>query len=414
VTAVAARPVEPPARPRRSRPAIAAALALAALYLPALFLGYGTDIDVANVLRAGDSALTGDYEISRGPGAVVHETGTALLDAVGGSVLVNLVSLAFAALAVWSIQQILRDDGARWPGWIALLLATNPWFWIAATSLGDFVWALGLSLAAVHAARREHRLAAGLLFGLAIGCRASSVLLAAAWLLAERTGRPDQRPPWSATLRTAAVLGLVGALCFVPPWLSSDRTLDFLEGQLEFVGVGIHLGRWAVKNAAVIGVPAALVLLVGVRRLLGALARWTASPVVRFSVFAIVAMELLFFRLPFKPLHLLPVVAAGVLLAGASPLVTKRWLLALAAAQVLGAFVGTTIAEPDVPHAARSGQVRLGLIEGTLLNEVRCRLDDRERGPWPDPTDPAEFDAAMARAFDSFDCQIGTWRADAR
>ncbi len=38
-----------------------------------------------------------------------------------------------------------------------LVLASNPWFWIAATSLGDFVWALGLLLAGVVLAGRSER-----------------------------------------------------------------------------------------------------------------------------------------------------------------------------------------------------------------------------------------------------------------
>ncbi len=78
--------------------------------------------------------------------------------------------------------------------WATLVVATNPWFWIAATSLGDFVWALGLVLAGAVAAHRDHRIVAGLLFGLSIGCRASSGLLVVAWLLAERTGGGDVAP----------------------------------------------------------------------------------------------------------------------------------------------------------------------------------------------------------------------------
>ena len=62
----------------------------AAAYLPFTLLGYGTDIDVPNVLRAGRRWLDdGVYELSRKPGTVVHEVATAALDRVGGSVLVK-------------------------------------------------------------------------------------------------------------------------------------------------------------------------------------------------------------------------------------------------------------------------------------------------------------------------------------
>lgn len=379
------------------------------VYLPFVLLGYGTDLDVANVLRAGRSWVDdGAYQMSRGPGAVVHELSVGVLDRVGGSVLVNLATVGFAALALWSVHTLVRRDGGRWPEWSVLVLATNPWFWIAATSLGDFVWALGLVLAGAVVASRDRRLAAGVLFGLAIGCRASSVLLVLAWFAAELSGEEGWRARKREVAGAAAVALVVGILCFIPPWLDADRTLRFIDNELDFVGVGVHLGRWAVKNLALLGPLAGIVLLVGTPKLIGALKRWPASTVVRFSVFAIVVTELLFFRFPFKPLHLLPVVAAVALLAGASPIATQRWLAALVAAQLLGGLVSATFASPDTPDAARSGRVDVSVTAGPLLTDVRCRLDDRELGPWPDPAS----EAATARVGANAACQNATWRGD--
>ena len=380
-------------------------------YLPFTLLGYGTDIDVANVLRSGGRLVEdGEYEISRRPGALVHELGTGLLDAVGGSVAVNLAGVALAALALWSLHRLVADDGARWPGWATLLLAANPWFWLAATSLGDFVWALGFALGGAAAAHRDRRLLAGVLFGLALGSRISTVLVVAAWLIGERLGDRERRPSWRSSGTTVAAFVLVGAACFVPAWIDAGRSFDFLGHQPQSPGFGINLGRWAVKNAAVIGVPAGIVFLLGIKRGFGALARWRASVVVRFGVLVIVGCELLFLRFPFKPVHLLPVVAGVALLVGASPAVKQRWLVALVTAQLIGGVVSTTIGEPDVPHHARGGRVAIQLTEGPLLNDVRCRLDDRRDGPWPDADDPAEFQAASTRSAILFDCQSETWK----
>jgi hypothetical protein len=381
------------------------------VYLPFTLLGYGTDIDVANVLRTGGGVVSdGDYDVSRRPGAVVNEVGTGLLDAVGGSVAVNLAGVAMAALALWSVHRLVQDDGARWPGWATLLIAANPWFWLAATSLGDFVWALALALGGAAAANRDRRMLAGVLFGLAVGARLSTVLVVGAWLLAERLGDRAQRPPWRASIVTAGTFALVGAACFVPPWIDAGHSLDFLGHQPPSPGFAIDLGRWAVKNAAVIGVPAGIVFLLGIRRGFGALARWRASVVVRFAVVTVLASELLFLRFPWKPVHLLPVVAGVALLVGASPAVKQRWLVALVVAQLVGGVVGTTIGEPDVPHHARGGRVVVHLTDGPLLNDVRCRLDDRRNGPWPDAADPAQFQAASTRAAILFDCQSETWK----
>lgn len=381
--------------------------ACAVAYLPACLLGYGTDIDVANVLRSGRSIVEdGSYEVSRNPGAVVHEAGVGLLDRLGGATLINVVGVAFALLALWAVHELVRGDGGRSPVLVMIVLAVNPWFWMAATSLGDFAWAMGFLLAGAVAAQRRHRWLAGLLFGLAVGSRASTILLVGVWLLAERTGRPDRRPPIRDTLRTAGVLALVVVACYIPPWLGADRTLDFLANDLELSGLAVQAGRWATKNAAVVGLPAALVLLVGARDLANGLGRWQESQVLRFGVGVVVASELLFFRLPLKPLHLLPTVVGVVLVAGVSPRVSRRWLAALAVAQLLGGAVGVTVAAPDVPDQAQSGHFEPGLTMGPLLNDVRCRLADLDRGSMPDPAS----DAAKRRAEENFRCQLESWR----
>ena len=382
--------------------------ACALAYLPFTLLGYGTDIDAANVLRAGRSWLDdGHYHLSRGPGAAIQEVATAALDKIGGSVLVNLVAVGFAALALWAVQALVHHDGGPHPRGALLMLATSPWFWIAATSLADFVWALALVLAGAVAAQRDRRWLAGLLFGLAIGCRASSVLLVMAWLVAERGGGARERVGWRPIAMTGLVAVMVGVACFVPPWLDAGRTMSFLHNELAFEGVRVHLGRWLVKNVAVIGVPAGLVLLVGIGPLARVISRWRASTVVRFALISLVLSEALFFRLPFKPLHLLPVVACLALLVGMSTDVRRRWLVVLVVAQLIGGLIGTTLAAPDVQDAAQSGSLELGVRAGPLLTDVRCRLDDRARGPWP----VAASAAATRRAAVNADCQNQAWRA---
>jgi hypothetical protein len=382
----------------------------AAVYLPFTVLGFGTDVDVPNVLRSGRALVDGGrYEMSRGPGAVVHEVSTGVLDRVGGSVLVNLASVGFALLSLWCVQALLRAESARWPVLAMLVLASNPWFWIAATSLGDFTWALGLVLAGAVVSGRRRPIPAGVLFALAIGCRASSALLVLAWLVAQRTGDADRRPPMAETMRTAGVAVVLGALCFVPPWLAADRTADFLDNQLDFAGVGVHLGRALTKNAAVVGVLAALVLLSGVVRIArDGIGRWSSSLVVRFAVLMIVLTELLFLRFPFKPLHLLPVVAGVALLIGSTRTIGRRWIAALIVAQLVGGLIGSTIASPDVIDDARTGRLELGVTAGPLLTDVRCRLDDRETGEWQHL---GSLDAAI-RGAQNAACQSKSWRAE--
>src|SRR3546814_14630614 len=102
-------------------------------------------------------------------------------------------------------------------------------------------------------------------------------------------------------------------------------------------------------------------------------------------------------------------------MAGASPRVSRGLLIALVGAQLLGGVVGTTIGAPDVAHEATTGRLDVGLTAGPLLNMVQCRLDDRELGPWPDPTDgPEQAERAARRGEHHFDCDSETWRVTPR
>lgn len=381
----------------------------AVTYLPFTLLGFGTDIDVPNVLRSGRAFVEdGRYEASRRPGAVVHEVATGVLEWLGGSVLVNLSSLAFALLCLWCVHELLRREEARWPTGAMLVLAANPWFWTAATALGDFTWALGLALGGALASQRRRPVVAGVLFALAIGCRASSVLLLLAWLFAQGTGTRDDRPSTRETLQTLVVAGSLALLLFLPPLLEADSGGLGVD-HLDFTGFGAHLGRWVTKNVALVGVIPGVVLLVGLPRVIGAFGRWSTSSVVRFATAVLVLTQVLFFRFPFKPLHLLPAVAAVVLLIGSAPAVSRRWIGALVVAQLVGGLVGSTIAAPDVVDDARGGSIELGITAGPLVTDVGCRLDDREQGPWRDPGSGA----AQARAAKNAACAAESWRAPA-
>ena len=201
---------------------------------------------------------------------------------------------SLSLLALWSLHRLLLVDRSPWPTLTTLVLAASPWFWLASTSLGDFTWALGLGLSGAVAARRDRRLLAGVLFALAVGCRASTLLLVLAWLAAERTGARSEARRLAG--HRAHRRGGGGARCrllHLPAWLDAGRSFAFLTNQLVFAGWGVQLGRWAVKNAAVATVPAGLVLLAGARHLWEALQRWRLSVVVRFAAVLLVAEEVL-------------------------------------------------------------------------------------------------------------------------
>ena len=404
------RPAALAARRRGDLPLRWLLVGTAIAYLPFTFLGYGTDIDVDDVLRSGRLALDGDYEPARAAGAAPFELAVGVLDRIGGALLVNLAGVAFALLALWCVHRLLVHDRADWPGLTALALAVNPWFWIASTSLGEVIWAVALALTGALAAARGRRFAGGALFGLALGCRPAIVVMVVAWLVAERTGAESARPSWRSTAVTTLTAAVVAVACFVPAFLDAGGSLDFVDPGIDVDGWGVQLGRFAVKNVATATILGTITLLVGLRHLRAAAARRRLSAVARFALVAVLLGELLFLAFPDKPVHLLPVVAAVALLVGAAPLADRRWLLVLVAAQLVSALVGSTLAAPDEADGRDSGKLRFRPADGVLVNDVRCRLDDLDRGAWRLGESDAERAETEARADANWTCQRDAWR----
>jgi len=399
-------PVVDDAPPRRRTPsARALALGAGALYVPFTGLGYGTDVDITNVLRSGESLLDGEYRYSRPPGSLPYEALVGVLDRVAGPTAIALASAAAAVGVLVALAALVTEAHGERAGRIAVaVVATQPWFWVAATSLGEYPFALGLLLAGILAARHDRRVLAGLAFATAIAFRSTTALLVAAYLGAELVGDRSARP--RDVLRTAALTVGVGLLWFVPAWLSVGRTGRFLQNEFETTGPLALVGRWGVKNIGFLGVPSLVVLVALAPVLLAALRRLRTDVLVRFAVLAAIAAELLFLRFPWKPVHLLPVLVAIALLLAASPRTRPVHVAALVASQVLLAVVSITVAEPDVTNAATTGRLHPGVTWGVVVNEVDCRVDPPFDGGWPDLRTPA----ADYAAIDVFTCQARSWR----
>lgn len=388
------------------RSPVQVALLAGLLYVPFAGLGYGTDIDITNIRRAGARILDGEYRVSRPPGAFPHELITGVLDRIGGPTAVAIGSAVAAVAALVLLARIVDDaHGARAARIAVVVVATQPWFWVAATSLGDYTYTLALVLLGVLLARRDARIAAGAAFGLAIGFRSTSAVLFGAFLLAELTGRRDAgERPWRRVIVTATTAVVVGASSYIPPWLSTGRSAEFLQNQFEAGSFAVMAARWGVKNIAFFGALTVVVLLVRAPVLLRVIDRVADDVLVRFALLGAVATEALFLRFPWKPVHLLPMVVFLALLLAANADVTGKLVGAVVAAQLLLAVVSVSLAEPDVADAATTGRFAPGVTRGVVVNEIQCRLD---AGDWPDLW---SIDAEY-RAVEVFACQARSWRA---
>lgn len=351
----------------------------AAVTLPLVWMGYGTDIDVADVLASADSIRRGDYLPSRPPGVPVFEAITAALDPLGGHLLLNLATAAAGAATVVGIARLVRAWGHANGDLVALAFLASPASLIAATSTGDFVWALAFFVWAVLFQLRDRPLPAGVLFALAIGTRLSSVFLIAAFMVADGWARDRRR----ACLRTLAVALPLGALLYVPSWLAYDRSSEFLETADGWRSFANNLGRFAYKNYATAGVLFLVVMAVAAPALVAALRRWGHDPMLRAAVLGFAVTQALFFVLPWKYNHLLPALAMLLLWLAASERNRRPFLWVAIGALAVNGLVTFRPLAPDAPAVAEAGRWDPALTVGLLLNDIGCRLDAMHHEPPP-------------------------------
>ena len=349
----------------------------AALALPIFWLGYGTDIDVGQVLLAGDRIRNGDYAPSRNPGVPVVETIVGLLDPVGGHILVNLATVGALAFTIVGTARLVRAWGHDNGDLVALALLASPVTLIAGTSTGDFIWALAFFVWGALTHLQGRSVLAGVLFGLAIGSRSTTLLLVAAFLVADGWDRAHRR----RCLTTAAVALPLGAALFVPSWLSYDRTFEFLNATEGWGGFANNVGRLAVKNYAAAGLALVVVVALAVPALVRSLRRWYADPLLRFAVLGLVVTEALFFLVPWKLAHLIPCLMALVLWVAASERNRRPFLWLMIGAIALNGIVAFRPFTADQPNDSETASFEPAIVLGLLLNDIDCRAQFMDEPP---------------------------------
>ena len=193
---------------------VAVAVVVLASRLPFLDAGFGTDPDAWRMaLASRHLASAGEYEASRLPGYPVPEIVGAL--ACGEAMALNGLVAVLSALGAAFFALTLRKLGSRDGVAAALALAMVPVVYINSTCAMDYVWALAFALASLYFVVAACPLAAGVLLGLAIGCRMTSgALLVPLCILLVRGG--GTRRVAVDILKLIGASLLVGAVAFVP------------------------------------------------------------------------------------------------------------------------------------------------------------------------------------------------------
>jgi hypothetical protein len=236
--------------------------------IPFLGPGYGIQPDAWRVaLTAHSIATTGEYSVSRFPGYPVQEIVSALLGGApwvlnGMTALLSAIGSAFFALS-------LRAVGCKNPRIGSLALAFTPIVYMYSTMSLDSVWALAFILSSLYFVLGRQSILAGVLLGVAIGCRMTSgaMLIPFALLLAHTQ---PKREALRDVLGFSVAAAVIGGIAFAPvvatygssfftfyetmgypPWRDVLRlaTLE-IWGSLGFLGLLVAIVSLAFKPTA--------------------------------------------------------------------------------------------------------------------------------------------------------------------
>jgi hypothetical protein len=370
--------MKPGARQGGERPSdltLALCVALPAFLsrLPFLLPGYGLDADAWRVAYSGWHLGTrGVYFPSRDPGFPVQELAAAVLYR-GGPLLLNGTTALFGAAAAACFALVLRRalQLGPWLCWLAgLALASVPVVYVESTTAMDYVWALAGLTASAYALTRERRVLAGVLLGLAIGCRVTTAGCALPLaVLAAASAPPGRRArDVLALLAPAAAVGLLAySLVLAQERWSFDvarflryqsaRVADFPPPPWRITLRRATLEVWGALGGVALALAALALALPRVRR-----AGFAASARTPLALASLVALPLgaaLFLRLPHEAAYLIPSVPFVLWLQAA--LLRPRAFACLCLALLPAAWIDWGEGAPRA---------------GALVRDQRARRDD--------------------------------------
>jgi 4-amino-4-deoxy-L-arabinose transferase-like glycosyltransferase len=342
--------------------------------LPFIFLGYGADSDAHSVGRAAsDLIFEHFYTPSRNPGYFLHESMSALVVPFGGSIATNASSVAMALLAVFCFLHICRHFDIPNRHWLAIMLAFQPLFFVNSNSTIDYVWAIALVLAGACLLIEKRFWLCGVVLGLAVGARLSSIFFVGSIVLGYlvSVGRPGLK-------RLVVVLGTAGViavLLYVPPFVHKGYSMAFFTYSIGDWSWVSHLGRFVYKSLYFVGLQTvvALMLIAPIAfKHRKNLLEYDRGLVVACGT-SILAFVALFLKLPIENEYLLPLLPGALILLGMLLRERKNALIALVCVQLSYGLITFNLARPDKPNQAQDVSMGFWVERGYVLEDMRKR-----------------------------------------
>lgn len=381
------------------------ALVVLATRLPFLSAGYGSDPDCWDVVRAARRIATeGHYVVSRFPGYPLQELACAGVWRSGPFMLNGLTALMSVAATLF-FMALLRQWGCSMTDAVlgALAFSMTPVIFVTSTTTIDYLWALAFILAGYYALQMQRSSLAGICLGLAIGCRLTSLLMLAVYLLSiyihslTKNSVDDDRPSvptrFLATqlIRCALAALVVAFIIYIP--VLKQYGLGFLTyyAPPKYPAWSAILSRVTLRLWGLIGTLGIVIALSVhfLRRPYPKPQRAISDPLRRrlifISVIVISMFVVVFLRLPLEEGYLIPAIPFVLFLLAC--FLSRRSFRYVCIALCLSPWLGTLGRASPGPWAVYSstawhvpigGEVILDFFNGPILRDHAQRIREME------------------------------------
>ncbi|MEO0311724.1 MAG: hypothetical protein RIQ89_1381 [Bacteroidota bacterium] len=289
--------------------------------IPFLFDGLGLDGDSWSVaLVANRIKVTGAYEASRFPGYPIQELVCSLF-AGRQYFFYNLATVVISTIGFLYFAATLRLLRFKYPFLATFALAFVPIIYINSVVLIDYLWALTFILAAHYYLLRRNIWLAGVLLGLAIGCRITSGALLIPFAVLVFT---PQRPLNYNIIQIGKLILatiLIGAFCFYPVYARYGDDFfayyDVVYPTITKIIYKLFIETWGVIGC--IGIALAIAALFLPDRITYRKYLFPRSVNEKYVVAWLIALDLFiiaFLRLPMESGYLIPAIPFLILILG--------------------------------------------------------------------------------------------------
>ncbi|WP_165323799.1 hypothetical protein [Rhizorhabdus phycosphaerae] len=208
--------------------ALATLVIFAAFVIYRIPLGYSHDGDAYGMLGAWQRMhAEGRYVPSRPPGYIVAEFLIGFAASIGGAWLSNTLIAILSIFSLYLTFVLARDLGLDKPLLLPALMAASPYVMIASSSSMDYMISYVFLIGGMVVCLRGGLLWGILFLAIAGGARLTNWTLASAFLIWLSFQRRDEK--W---WRLVAILTFITGLFYVPIWISSHLTMNWLRAGL--------------------------------------------------------------------------------------------------------------------------------------------------------------------------------------